>query len=172
MYRSIVALTLTVLSASNSFAQSCESAVDARAQADVRLIVQSLYAGDIGVVLKYTHPAVVKLLGGQAAARRAMEGAVALLRKNDMKIESLSFPSAPTCLTGGGRRFIIVPTLSVIAAGDQRIESLNFQFGVFESDGTGWTYVEGSRVNGENVQILFPGFPRDYQFPQVYRKRI
>jgi hypothetical protein len=168
----MVALTLTVLSATNAFSQSCESAVGARAQADVRLIVQSLYAGDIDVVLQYTHPAVVKLMGGPDATRQAVESAVALLKRSDMRIESLSFPSAATCLTGGGRQFIVVPTLSVIAAGDQRIESLNFQLGVLEPGGRGWTYVDGARVNAENVQLLLPGFPPDYRFPQIYRKRI
>jgi hypothetical protein len=153
-------------------AQNCESAVSARVQEDVRRIVQSLHTGDIDVVLKYTHPKIVKLLGGQAAAGQALESAVALLKKNDMKLESLSFPSAPTCLAGGGRRFVIVPTLSMIAARNQRIESLNFQFGVLESGAADWTYVEGSRVNAETVQLLFPGFPREFQFPQVYRKRI
>lgn len=172
MYRSILALTFAVLNAPQSVAQNCESAVSGRAPEDVRRIVLSLHAGDIDVVLKYTHPKLVKLLGGQAAAGRAIESVVALLKKNDMKLESLSFPSAPTCLEGGGRRFIIVPTLSMIAARNQRIQSLNFQFGVLESGAADWTYLEGSRVNAETVQVLFPGFPREFQFPQVYRKRI
>ena len=77
VYRSILALTFAVLSASHGVAQNCESAVSARAHEDVRQIVQSLHTGDIDVVLKYTHPRVLKLLGGQEAAGRAVESAVA-----------------------------------------------------------------------------------------------
>jgi hypothetical protein len=94
------------------------------------------------------------------------------MQKNNMKLESLSFPVEPTCLPGTSRQFIIVPTLSVIESGGQRFESLNFQLGASESGDGQWTYVEGSRVNAENVQVLFPGFPRDYRFPPIYRKRL
>ena len=172
MLRTIVALTCVVLKASTATGQTCAPAVAARGQEDVKLIVQSLYAGDVDVVLKYTHPAVIKMQGGQDAARRAVTAAVALLQKNSMKLESLSFPAEPTCFAGTSRQFIIVPTLSVIEAGGQRFESLNFQLGASESSDGRWTYVEGSRVNAENVQVLFPGFPRDYRFPPIYRKRL
>ena len=54
MVRTIIALTCVVLEASTVIAQTCEPAVGTKGQADVRLIVQSLYAGDVDVVLKYT----------------------------------------------------------------------------------------------------------------------
>ena len=172
MVRTIIALTCVVLEASTVIAQTCEPAVGTKGQADVRLIVQSLYAGDVDVVLKYTHPAVIKMQGGQDAARRAVTAAVALMQKNNMKLESLSCPAEPTCLSGTNRQFIIVPTLSVIESAGQRFESLNFQLGASESSDGQWTYVEGSRVKAENVQVLFPGFPRNYRFPPIYRKRL
>ncbi len=89
-----------------------------------------------------------------------------------MRVESLTFPRAPEFLEGGGRRFAIVPTLSIIYANAQRVESLNFQLGVLEPKSTQWVYVEGSRINKQNVQELFPGFPATYEFPLFYRKKL
>ena len=35
-----------------------------------------------------------------------------------------------------------------------------------------WTYIEGSRVNKDNVTKLFSDFPEGVEFPRTYRKRI
>jgi hypothetical protein len=88
----------------------------------------------------------------------------------DLRIQPSSRP--PEFLEGGGRRLAIVPTLTIVSANGQRVESLNFQLGVLEAGSTSWKYVEGSRINKENVQVLFPGFPQDYEFPKFYRKKL
>ena len=158
------------LAASASPAQAKDESQ--QVQEDVRTIIHAVYDGDLDAVLRFTHPKVIEMQGGEAATRSAVEQAVQQLKAMGMHIESLSFPKPPEFLEGGGRRFVIVPTLSVIVMGDQRAESLNFQLGVLEPRATHWVYVEGSRVNRENVQSLFPGFPEDYEFPPFYRMKL
>jgi hypothetical protein len=114
----------------------------------------------------------VEMLGGTPAARALLEKVLLKLKSTGMQLESLSFPKPPEFLSGGGRRFAVVPTLSVISASGQQIESLNFQLGVLEPNATRWTYVEGSRINKDNIQVLFPGFPSNYNFPAFYRRKV
>lgn len=149
----------------------CEPEVATRGQADVRSIVEAVYGGDIDEVLRFTHPVVMKM-AGREALRRSMEQTLVGMKSAKMSIESLAFPSAPVCLTVGRRRFMIVPTLTVLTVAGERMESLNYQFGVLEPNEREWKYLEGSRVNNKTVDILFPDFPRGYRFPPVYRKRI
>jgi hypothetical protein len=163
-------LMILLLGWRHEAAGPCEAAVSNRTQQDVRTISRALYGGDADTVLKYTHPKVVQLQGGEAAAHQRLQAAIQTMK--NMKIESLTFPAAPTCLNGGNRRFAIVPTLSVLVRDGQRVESLNYQLGVLEPGEAEWTYVEGSRMNAATVQILFPGFPKDYTFPPIYRKRL
>ncbi|MFT3926354.1 MAG: hypothetical protein QM778_27660 [Myxococcales bacterium] len=141
-------------------------------QRDVSAILHSLYRGEVEVVLRYTHPAIVQMLGGPDKARRALNDGAAQMAKAEMKIESLSFPRSPEFFDGGQRRFVFVPTLLIIVAKGARIESLNFQLGILEPGKTDWKYVEGSRVTPENAQALFPGFPKERALPPFYRKRI
>lgn len=165
-------LLLLMFGGTPSAGQECDNALSTRAQQDVRTITNAVYQGDVDTVLNYTHPGILQLQGGRDAARRLVENALAAIQKSNISIERLTFPSAPTCLTVEGRRFIIVPTLSILTAGNQRVESLNYQFGVAEPGQSHLTYAEGSRINAKTVQILFPGFPRDFKFPQTYRKAL
>jgi hypothetical protein len=141
-------------------------------QQDVIDLSKAVFEGDIDTIVRFTHPAVIELAGGEDALRRTLKDAVQTFASAGMKLESLKFPSVPTFLEGGGHRFVIVPTLSVTLVNGQRVESLNFQIGWFDAAASQWKYIEGSRVNADNVQQLFPGFPQDFEFPSIYRKRL
>jgi hypothetical protein len=162
--------TLILLAAPAVAIQPCDPPTGDRVQADVQALTEAVYAGEVDRIIDYTHPTVLELLGGSATARQSVERVAVGMRKLGMKLESMSFPAAPTCVSGGGRRFAIVPTLNLVTAGPQRFESLNFQLGVLEPGATAWKYVEGSRVNNQNVRVLFPGFPEGVEFPPTYRK--
>lgn len=143
-----------------------------RVQRDVRALVEALHRGDLDTVVRYTHPRVIAMQGGPTATRKVIEDVVLKLKGAGMRVESLTFPGPPEFLEGGGRRFAVVPTLSILAANGQRFESLNFQLGVLEPGSSDWVYVEGSRLTTQNVQALFPGFPATYEFPPFYRKKL
>ena len=144
----------------------------ARVQEDVRAILNAAYTGDVDTMVRYTPPAILEGMGGEAQARAAMEQSLRTVSERGMKLASLTFPEAPQFIAGTERRFVVVPTLSVIEAGSQRLESLNYQLGVLERGSEAWTYVEGSRINKDNVRVLFPDFPADFAFPTTYRKKL
>lgn len=143
-----------------------------RVQDDVKKISHALFGGDVDTVLRYTHPVIVKMIGGDDAARQGIQKAIGQFTELDMRIESFEFPMEPTFIENKGSRFAIVPTLLVVSANGQRVESSNFQLGVFDNITKHWHYVEGSRVNQKNLQTLFPDFPEDFEFPPVHRKKL
>jgi hypothetical protein len=144
--RHVPALVLVVLvhigvTSGNSFADQCEAAVVARVQEDVPAMLRAVDEGDVDTTLRFTHPKVVQLLGGRDGARLTLQRVAATLKESDTRRESLSFPSPPTCLSARGRRFVIVPTLTVLSIKGVRFESLNYQFGVAEPGESVWTYI-------------------------------
>ena len=141
-------------------------------QRDVERIVRALYSGDVDLVLRSTYPGVIGAMGGADVARRSLEHIVAQVRKSGMTLESFSFPAAPEFFTAGATRYVFVPTVSVVAVNGKRFESRNFQLGVLEAGATRWTFVEGSRLNPQNVHQLLPTFPSDRSFPPIQRKEI
>ena len=144
----------------------------ATVQQDVESLLTSLYDGDFAAVISYTHPVIVKSLGGYQEARAAIEDSLSPALMAGMQVESLTFPHPPEFVETERTTFAVVPTLMVLQLDGQQVESLNFQFGVLDADSMHWKYVEGSRLNSENVRVLFPSFPNDYDFPEVYRRKL
>jgi hypothetical protein len=166
------AVMLITLSAADSFAGECEPAVSSQVQADVQSVLRAADQGDVETTLRFTHPKVVQVLGGPDTARQVLQRLLASARESGLHREAVSFPSPPTCISAGARRFVIVPTLTVFSTKTGRIESLNYQLGVKEPEQSGWTYLDGRRANARTVHQFFPEFPRGFSFPSAYRKPI
>ncbi|MGD9126473.1 MAG: hypothetical protein PVH19_03760 [Planctomycetia bacterium] len=141
-------------------------------QEDVRKMSQAVYDADIPTILDYTHPTIIEKMGGRSQVESALKGMLSQVQSIGMKLESMTFPAAPDFLETEERRFVIVPTKSIVSANGQQLESLNYQFGIQEKGTTAWKYIEGSRINQQNVRSLFPDFPPNYQFPEIYRKKL
>jgi hypothetical protein len=142
-------------------------------QADVLGLVNALYSDDIATVLKFTHPKIIKSMGGATNAESEIRKILSPMMAKGMKVESLTFPEAPTFFSSETEDFVFVPTLTTIAFNDGlRVESLNYQLGVKQHDASQWTYFEGSRINAESVDFWLPGFPSGQTFPKTYRKKL
>ena len=157
-------------SASDAGGRARETA--AIVQADVRRDLTAIYAGDVATVLQYTSPTIIEELGGASQAGPALQKILDQIQAAEMKIESLNFPEPPVLTNSAARDFAIVPTLLLISSKGQRVESLNYQFGAKPRGQTNWTYIEGSRINADNVRTMFPDFPAGVAFPKTYRKKV
>ncbi len=142
-------------------------------QADVRILMDALYEkGDVETLLRHTHPKLLKRAGGADALRPLLEMAVAGMKEQGIRRESLEFPEPPIFVETAKNDFAVVPTLSVLAMNGQRVESLNFQLGVRRKGTSDWKYIEGSRLDEIGFHELFPAFPRHFAFPETYRKKL
>jgi len=139
-------------------------------QEDTRNMLKAVYQADIDTILGYTHPKIIALMGGLPKTKAVLGAAFEKLKSVNMKLESFEFPGPPIFLEGEVNRFVIVPTKSLISMNGKRVESLNYQFGIQKKGGATWKYVEGSRINKDSVSVFFPDFPKDFVFPEVYRK--
>jgi hypothetical protein len=139
-------------------------------QNDVRTVLNAGFQNDVDTMLRYTHPQVIVGLGGPEKARETFQKMLREVGQNGMKLESLSFPSPPTFLRSAQRRFVLVPTASIIEFGARRVEDLGYQLGILEPGSTEWTFVDGARISKDNARILFPDFPLDIELPKTYRK--
>lgn len=161
-----MAVLLTVASAA---ARADERALGEQLQADVRTLLEASYGSDPEPVLRLTHPAIIEELGGSDKARAAFRQAMSTVKRVGLKIEKFEFPAPPTFVEGERRRFAIIPTRLVVSAGDQHLDSRNFQVGVYDPIGKKWTYVEGSKFDAKLRSRYFKDFPADYEFPATTR---
>jgi hypothetical protein len=161
-----MAVLLTVASAAT---HADDRALGERLQADVRTLLDASYGSDPEPVLRLTHPAIIEELGGSDKARAAFRQAMGTVKRVGLKIEKFEFPSPPTFVEGERRRFAIIPTRLVVSAGQQHLDSRNFQVGVYDPIEKKWTYVEGSKFDAKLRSRYFTDFPTDYEFPATTR---
>ena len=144
-----------------------------RVHADAKANVEAFYKGDAETVISLTHPVAIKMMGGKAPAKAAIEQVqAATVKRLNMKIVSFTFPAPPTFIRGEENEFCFVPTLSKISSNGEMVESLNFVIGARRTGTKDWKYTEGSRLNAGNINSLFPDFPSGVEFPQFYRKKL
>jgi hypothetical protein len=150
-----------------------DNATVAQVQKDVLRIVNALHEGDIETLLRFSHPRMVELAGGEKSLRPALEAFVRHLQGLGMRLESFTFPQPPQFFEGDGRRYATIPTLSIVSSKTGvKAESLNFQFGILENGASEWKYVEGSRMNEQVGRLMFGSFPAAIKFPQIYRRKL
>jgi len=141
-------------------------------QADIRKLSTAVYKADIDTVLKYTHPKIKKILGGEAKAKKTLDSQLKKFKSLGMKQVLFKFPAPPRFVDTSENHYVVIPTYTVMEVKGQRVESLNFQFGVKPIKGSAWTYIEGSRLNKKTLPALFPDFPDDFELPKFWRKKL
>lgn len=149
-----------------------KSELSKRVQEDVRKCQAAVYSADVDVVLSFSHPKILELMGGIEKAKETLTKTLNKLKESEMKVESLEFPEPPRFFDSKSNHFVIISTHTIISSKGQKAESLNFQLGIKAIGENKWTYIEGSRLNNENVKQLFPDFPDNYEFPKCTRKKL
>ena len=96
-----------------------------------------------------------------------------MMRGLDMRMDQLTFPSPPQLLDGnGGRHFAVVETQMIVSTNNgPKAEVLGFQLGILEAGSQSWKYLEGKSSMGKYIHKLFPDFPADFKFPQIYLRK-
>ena len=143
-----------------------DDAEDKRVQSDIKSVSQAMFAGDVDTLLRYTHPKIIELMGGEAQARETLETG-ALRQMKVMTLEAVEFPAAPTFFGSEKNDFVFVPNRLRFSGGDRRVEIESFHLGVRSKGSTDWTYVDGANLNSSTAPSLFPDFPSDAEFPPV-----
>lgn len=158
-----------VLGVSPALAEENRAELVKLVQADVRTLLQANYKGEIEPAMRLTHPAIIEELGGTEKARATFIEAMGVLKRVGLSIDTFEFPEPPSFVEGERRTYAIIPTRLVVSAGDQKLDSRNFQVGVSDPIEKKWTYVEGSKFDERLRSRYFKDFPKDYEFPPVTR---
>ena len=156
----VLALNLTVLAEDKG----------SQVKNDIKALSQATYTNKPETILKYTMPKIIEMMGGEEKAKITLS--TILNKMQYITLDSLTFPKEPSFIEGTKYEYVIIPTLSIVSANGQRIESLNFQVGQRLKSTEKWYYIEGSRVNQNTIPIYLPELPKNQKLPEFYRKKI
>ncbi len=142
-----------------------------RLQADLRTLKDATVAGDVATVIRYMHPKLIEMAGGEQAYAKVFDDTFSGMQEAKVTI-SISFPADPQFVQTKERLYAIVPQKVVMTVPAGGIETTSFQLGVLENGNTEWKYLDVSKFDRQMLKELFPDFPEDYTFPEVTMKQL
>lgn len=141
-------------------------------QGDLRNVREATVTGDIDTVLRYAHPKLIELAGGQQEFVTVVERQLSEMKNSQVSFSELTFPSPPEFIQTRDRLYAVVPQQFVMSVPAAGIETKSFQLGVLEKGSSQWTYIDVSKFDRETLEEWFPDFPADYTFPEVSMKQL
>jgi len=143
-----------------------------KVKSDIKILIDATYSGNTDTVLDYTLPSIIEKMGGKDKAKETLGKTLEHLKSSNLKVESFKIVDEPIFIKTTNYEYVIIKTLTVISSNDKKAESLNFQLGQKKDGSNKWYYMEGSRVNEDTIKEFLLEFPKDYELPKTYRKKI
>lgn len=136
-----------------------------RSKAIAQEMADAFFKSDYEKFAKYVNPALIKLVGGREKLLATMKTALEKMEAGGIKLVSCQVMDATGFATQGRERFVILPSTTVVSAPGAKITVKSFWVGASDDAGRTWTFLEGGKLNAENLKILLPNFPEDLKLP-------
>jgi hypothetical protein len=156
-------------------AAALQQAIDrGNVEAEAGRMFNAMYRwGDVDTLIEHCHPRLLQATGGEPGTRAAFEKLVGEVQSSGLRIESFVVLGSTTLLSTDFSDFALVPTRSVFRVGDSgRIASWSYLFAARKKGETDWGYVDGSRLNEDNLWVLFPDFPKNVELPRCAESQL
>lgn len=120
---------------------------------------------DFPTLVKYTHPKVIEMLGGETGMLARVKEGNAQLAEKGIRIASVKVGKAedPQIIEGG--MISLVPQRVVVTAPGAKITHEGSILGVFSDESGAWTFVDLTAINESQFRQTFPELADHFPFP-------
>ncbi|MEW4456133.1 hypothetical protein AB1L30_25940 [Bremerella sp. JC817] len=141
-----------------------------RLQKDIQTLDMAMLEADSETALKLLHPKPFdRRIGSREEFSKGLKQAKKALGGLKMfKPEfSFAFPNRPIFVEGKQHQFAIVPVETQIRMVGGIVKSESFYIGIREENDDTWRYLDGTKLEQEDIQKLFSDFPVEQPLPLV-----
>jgi hypothetical protein len=125
----------------------------------------ALVKGDFETIVDYTHPELVKHLGGREKAITAMGAAMKDLMANGISLTSFTVGEPSDTVAGDSQLFAVVPFELRLKSPDGRILLKGYLIGISSDQGRSWKYLDG-RGDTKLIKKCLPNLPEKLKLPE------
>jgi hypothetical protein len=123
---------------------------------------------DHGKFVGYTHPALVKQMGGTDAMVNKLKGMADEMSREGFKFDDMIFEEPSDIVESAGGVYSVVPfTLRMTSPTGGKGTSKSALIGMSSDVGVTWTFVDAEGVGGDRkkLKMIMPDFPDGLKFP-------
>ncbi|WP_152969713.1 hypothetical protein [Pedobacter sp. Hv1] len=158
----ILVITLFVCLHSTSQAQVYIDNMYKQANAMARAAVKGEYA----TLLQYTHPTVVKSMGGRDKALITLKQGLEAIKSSSFAIKKVAIGKMTQSIVSKENIQCIVPQIMDIEVSGVNAHSNNYLFGISYDGGKNWYFMDTAAATPEKLKQLFPEINKNLVIPK------
>lgn len=126
-------------------------------------------AGNYGCLLDYTHPKIVKSMGGAKTAEKTLSDGIGKMKAQGAEISKVTLQPVKQHLISGKTIQCIIPQLVEVKYQGQSIKSKTYLFGITYNNGKNWYFVDTGSQTEEKMRQFMPEMSKKILIPKAER---
>ncbi len=122
--------------------------------------------GDYTTLLKYTHPAMIKSMGGKEQAMATIKQGVAMLKSGSLNIKKVSIGKVTQTVVEKENIQCIVPQLMDMRIAGVDAHSNNYLLGITYDGGKNWYFMNTASSTPEKLRQFLPELNKKLTIPK------
>lgn len=147
-----------------SFAQVKIADENLKKQANI--INNAIYKSDFSTVVKYTHPKIVAMMGGERNVVAMMQKSINPLDRADLKYTKVSIGKIVQKIQSASNIQCIVPLIKEVRKGNTVKTITDYAFCISYNKGKDWYFVGSPGAIDQQLRLLIPEIAKDIVFPK------
>ena len=167
MLKSLVISALSILSALSLHAEMPDKETVTK---HMDAILGSAEKGDLDTLAFYTHPNIIKMMGGREAFDKAMGVFVAQIKNGTIAIVSSEKGEGEGYYKSDTHELYYVRTKVVMKLGENPMTFHGIQLGIKALDTKDWKYIDIANKPEKQIRTIIPNIPEKFVLPKVNKE--
>jgi hypothetical protein len=140
-----------------------QDAIKENIKADAQKMLSAFKTNDYSILVKYTHPKIIDLMGGKEEAPKIIKQ----MMENVEGLESVEANNGEVLqlLDTGDEMQAVIPQLLVMKIQGRIFSSKNHLIGISSDKGMNWTFFDGNGFSEKAIREMFPNLSKDLVIP-------
>lgn len=121
------------------------------------LMAKATLKGDYKTLAKYTHPKVVKMMGGREKMVTILSSAINQMKSQGITFEDATVGDPQKIITVGTELYTVLPQRIVMKVNGQTISNASTLLANSSDKGKTWYFTDAGGMTDQQIKQLFPG---------------
>jgi hypothetical protein len=163
MYKSIMKKYISIIFLLILFSCNIQKIVNKQA----RKLADAMQNKNYAVSAKYTHPYIVKMLGGREKYIEILKTGHQEMNKIGYRYESIELGEPSDIVKAGSELHCIIPEIITMRFSEGIVVSKSALLGVSKNKGKSWTFIETAMLPEEKIKNILPNFNPSLKIPNL-----
>lgn len=127
-------------------------------------MVNAFSKGDYAKLLEFTHPSIIKILGGKETATKFLDTALNQIKESGMTVEEARVGDIIQTLKSNNTIQCMLPQYLKMKMGDKFYSSKNYLFGISYDHGKRWYFIDTNGSPEESIRKMIPEISKEIVF--------